>query len=574
MTETINPIEFLKEEMENDEIAYRVNAIHRLKTIVTLIGGEQFKNQLLPYLESLIKKEDDEVLFAIADELGNISNLLFGGYTILIPALETLASVEETVVRDAAVKSLQTLSGLLSDSEIQNTYIPMILRLANGEWFTSRVSAVNLMYAIYPRAGGLKEKIRQKFIELCNEETPMVRRAIANKIGEFATFVEKDIVINELIPIFKQLSSDEQDSVKVLCLDSLKQIAKILNKEENKTHTLPIIIAATEDKSWKIRLALSKNFAQLAEAFGKEITDISLIQIFTTLLKDSETDVRITAVMSLGSFIKLINIDKLHLLIPQVQALARDNSALVKNGITDVIGSMVSLVGKEASMQKLFPYMLELVEDKDPDVRISAIKAFVRFAEVVGTDLMNPLVQHLKNLIDDKKWRVRISAYETIVDLALFYQNYDLFSKVMEPIFMGFLKDRAHTIREYGVKRLPNLIQVYKIDWVYASLLPKLNEALNKENGYLFRISALYCLQAVAQSVAQDVANDKVIPLLLKAGKDSVPNVKFTVIKILKSIAGKNDGTTNQLMKPILQELTNDTDRDVQYFAQDALAGM
>ena len=52
MSDIPNPLEFLKEEMENDEIAIRVNAIHRLKTIVTLIGGEQFKSQLLPYLES------------------------------------------------------------------------------------------------------------------------------------------------------------------------------------------------------------------------------------------------------------------------------------------------------------------------------------------------------------------------------------------------------------------------------------------------------------------------------------------------------------------------------------------
>jgi serine/threonine-protein phosphatase 2A regulatory subunit A len=570
MSDPINPIEFLKEEMENDEIAVRVNAIHRLKTVVTLIGGEQFKNQLLPYLESLIKKEDDEVLFAIADELGNISNLLFGGYTILIPALETLASVEETVVRDAAVKSFQTLSALMSDSDLQNAYIPMILRLASGEWFTSRVSAVNLMYAIYPRAGPIKEKIRQKFIELCNEETPMVRRAIASKIGEFATFVEKDIVINELIPIFKQLSTDEQDSVKVLALESLKSIAKILNASENKTHALPIIIAATEDKSWKIRLALAKNFAQLAEAFGKEITDISLIQIFTNLLKDSETDVRIAGVQSLNSFIKLINVDKLQLLIPQVQALARDHSNSVKTGICEVVGGMVSLVGKDISMQKLFPYLLELVEDKDPDVKINAIKSFVRFAEVVGADLMNPLVPHLKNLIDDKKWRVRISAYETISELALFYQNYDLFIKIMEPIFMGFLKDRAHTIREFGVKKLPSLIQVYKTEWVYNGLLPKLNDALNKDNGYLFRITAIYCLQAVAQSVSQEIANDKILPILLKTGKDSVPNVKFTVIKLLKGLNTKSE-IINMQIKPYFQELTNDPDRDVAYFATDAL---
>jgi len=52
--------------------------------------------------------------------------------------------------------------------------------------------------------------ILRKFIELCNEETPMVRRAVANRIGNLAAVVSKDIVITELIPIFKQLSSDEQ----------------------------------------------------------------------------------------------------------------------------------------------------------------------------------------------------------------------------------------------------------------------------------------------------------------------------------------------------------------------------
>jgi len=38
----------------------------------------------------------------------------------------------------------------------------------------------------------------------------MVRRAVASRIGNLATVVTKDIVVNELIPIFKQLSSDEQ----------------------------------------------------------------------------------------------------------------------------------------------------------------------------------------------------------------------------------------------------------------------------------------------------------------------------------------------------------------------------
>ena len=65
-----SPIELLKEEMESDEIYLRVNAIHRTKVIASLIGFDGIKNTLLPYFAELMKKEDDEVLFAIAIELG------------------------------------------------------------------------------------------------------------------------------------------------------------------------------------------------------------------------------------------------------------------------------------------------------------------------------------------------------------------------------------------------------------------------------------------------------------------------------------------------------------------------
>lgn len=72
-----NPFELLKEELENDEIYIRVNAIHRIKTIGVIMGTEGIKSQMLPFLDSLIKKEDDEVLFAIAEELGNLGFFIF-----------------------------------------------------------------------------------------------------------------------------------------------------------------------------------------------------------------------------------------------------------------------------------------------------------------------------------------------------------------------------------------------------------------------------------------------------------------------------------------------------------------
>lgn len=108
----------------------------------------------------------------------------------------------------------------------------------------------------------------------------MIRRVCAAKLGEFSTQLEKQHVIQELLPIFRQLSQDDQDSCRVLCIESLIPMARYLTKEENRVHTLGSLLNAGEDKSWKVRLCFARNFAQFAEAFGRDITDNNLIQTF------------------------------------------------------------------------------------------------------------------------------------------------------------------------------------------------------------------------------------------------------------------------------------------------------
>ena len=52
MTDDINAIDLLKEEMQTEDIHLKVNAVHRLKTVVLSIGQSDTVNQLLPSLES------------------------------------------------------------------------------------------------------------------------------------------------------------------------------------------------------------------------------------------------------------------------------------------------------------------------------------------------------------------------------------------------------------------------------------------------------------------------------------------------------------------------------------------
>ena len=58
----------------------------------------------------------------------------------------------------------------------------------------------------------LSAELRTQFRNLCQDDTPMVRRAAAGRIGEFSKVVELDYLKSDLIPMFINLAQDEQVS--------------------------------------------------------------------------------------------------------------------------------------------------------------------------------------------------------------------------------------------------------------------------------------------------------------------------------------------------------------------------
>jgi len=113
--------------------------------------------------------------------------------------------------------------------------VPLVHKLAEGEWFTARISAAALFAHAYARVTDAKERqsLRLLFGTLCREETPMVRRAACTNIGRFAKVVEYPFVKSDLLPAFQKLCADDQDSVRLLTVDNCVQLAAVLKPEDN-----------------------------------------------------------------------------------------------------------------------------------------------------------------------------------------------------------------------------------------------------------------------------------------------------------------------------------------------------
>lgn len=195
------PIHLLMDELKSEDVVLRLSSIRRLSTIALALGPSRTREELIPFIQYQLDDED-EVLLVLAEELGNFVEYVGGkeyAHVILGP-LENLTAVEETLVREKvrlgvecclleltshkAAESISKISVLLSAQDLEQYFLPIVKRLATGEWFTSRTSACALFGTPYPNASSSsQEEMRKLFGALCHDDTPMVRRAAAKALG-------------------------------------------------------------------------------------------------------------------------------------------------------------------------------------------------------------------------------------------------------------------------------------------------------------------------------------------------------------------------------------------------------
>lgn len=81
----------------------------------------------------------------------------------------------------------------------------------------------------------------------------------------FAKNLTKELIISDIIPLYRKLSSDDQDSVRLLTVQDLIAIAESLDHEESKNYLLPSIRSAVQDKSWRVRYMVADHFVKVRE---------------------------------------------------------------------------------------------------------------------------------------------------------------------------------------------------------------------------------------------------------------------------------------------------------------------
>jgi serine/threonine-protein phosphatase 2A regulatory subunit A len=557
------------DELRHRDPQIRLRAFKNVTMIADALGPVRTRTELIPHIMELVD-DGDEILLALAEELKKLRAYVGGPefvYMMMQP-LETLSAVEESVVHDKAVESIVELVKTIPDHHITEHVVPMIERLGGADWYTSRISACNLICPAYARLLESKDQeskskqtpeahlaLRKLFLGLCADETPMVRRVACSNLGTFVELLPLEVVRDELLGAFEKLAEDDQDSVRLLSIDSCVALSNCFRVQQPDVcvqRTVPLMFNLCHDKGWRVRYVVAREFGRLAASIEgiDEAKRLEFHEGFVRLLQDGEAEVRTAAAANVGAVAKLMGGEvALKRLIGPIQALSSDSSQYVRAALGSVVLDVCLVLDKQDVFDQLLPIFLQLLRDQDPEVRLNIIGKLGSVKSIIGIDVLSDsLLPTVVELALDPNWRVRLAIIKLMPGLAS-QVGKDLFDKHFSDICMSWLGDQVFTIRRSAATNLSLLSKLFGVEWSKVQIAPK--------------IVSLGTTEVFA-------------PLIVKLTSDPVANVRFSAARTLGRVAPEvSEAELKAAVVPCLQALESglagENDPEVRFFATRSL---
>jgi len=540
---------------------------------MALFPPDKIISEFIPYIQKIISTEEDEVLLAISEELPRFKSYLDGKQmTAVLPLFVSLLGCEETVVRESTVEGLRKLVPSFSEEQVQKDLIPMVVNISNTEAFQLKVSACYLIRICYPKAGKEKEKLVNLYFKLCDDDTPIIKRTAAKEFGPLCLIIEKDTVKSEMLNCYKKFMN-ESDTVRVTILPSIVQLSKIFQEPELQKQHIQNINSASIDKSWRVRNELANLYPQFIDYFQNN-PNLDLVQPICTLMKDSETEVKASALKALNQVISKLPSDKVtSQIVPTLRGLNNESNKDTKSNIGLLFGPISRIIGYTGFNANLGTMMDTLMKDENAEVRLGVAKSMYDIFVSSDGSLLSSVNSFLGTMQKDAQYRIRECVYDTLAKLGIKY-GLEVFKNNIEGLYFNYLTDNVASVREIGIKSLSSLIKQFGPNWVTSSLIPKLQSHLSGQKiSYLNRMCMIHSVCVCAEFLDAKQNTEFIVPILSKGLKDKIPNVRFYTIKLIEKIYKNLDSSSKTKLETSIKSLMSDEDPDVKYFASKFMGG-
>ncbi len=134
-----------------------------------------------------------------------------------------------------------------------------------------------------------------------------LRFSVAEIAAQLCEFMSREIVDNDVVPIYENLLVDKEPEVKSESVAKLHDLSKYASASRLIEKLVPNLNSITvNDNSQHVRASLALSVCDIANNIGKEHALTYIVPVVVQLLKDQATEVRIVLMQHLRTLTEVI----------------------------------------------------------------------------------------------------------------------------------------------------------------------------------------------------------------------------------------------------------------------------
>ncbi|CAI5738577.1 unnamed protein product [Hyaloperonospora brassicae] len=541
---------------------------------------------------------------------------------VVLHVLESLSIIENHATWDVMVNALKTLILSLTDADVDKVLVPMFARLSISSSPTARIVPVALLSMVYPHVrGDVRVQLRGMLDRMCNDDNPLVRRAVTSVIGDLAT-AGGSSVASWTVQLLEKSTADSHDIVRIFAVKSCITLAvilrRLLHEDKSEPHEdgeqtlrllycemVPMVNTYTSDSSWQVRLETARTLPAFCRAFGLEYSDV-FVDHFVSIVSDPTVEVRLACaegVFFLGealrdtaleqtrasqakdmdeqsksddttsdvdpTFLAAAQVKFVRSVLPATYTLATDVSVAVRLALAQSIGRSLQYIDS-SHYDELFPFFTQFLdESQDAMVRASLLEEMARYCDCSSESVMAMILPAIQALRTSVQWRVRLKFVHCVAAWAERYDGAAL-PGVFADACLELLGDAVYEVRAVVCEKLPSLGKSLGSEWVAERCVPRVSACLRST--FHGRLTGLMAVELLARELQQMDKLSTVIANVVEQCTSKTANVRFRALRTLGLIVPRlNDPSTTEGALEIVRPLAiaeTEPDPDVREAAE------
>jgi len=621
----MDPLPRLKGDLQKEDVSTRHKGLKLLTQISRFLGPDRTKNELFPILESHIFSEtgdgddilpdashfsvlsSDEDSSIIAKHLDGDFYVAAGGFdhcSRQLRVLEKIAAHEETVVRDAALKSLISCLGQMNEAEAEESIYEIFKRFSQTDWFPHKVALALLTPPLFKKLSNpdkrndildnFKKVIRHPMhlvrLQAYKELSDIIRAAppkfYHSHIRLFLHHVQNETHTQGRTSLNTRSSTFNLVQVALTILETYPE--KGVSASDVFEYTWPWFKSAGEDDSWRLRTEFIKSlpgicsgYATLFQNTGKDVNTEHVYPISLQILSDPEPQVREYAIGNFTKSLKYFTIEDKNDLLDRVLALANEDAQGVKEKYAEYVMSIFSAA--QLNVMKLLEVINQMKQESAQPSNNIAMNLCVNLGDLVGLVMQytgsesDAIVKVMYTFIEewwrDTRWRIRWHIMKCMGSISTHYTDASFDDSPFKEIILKSFTDIAFEVRQESCRQIPALVESFGANYVLDQLFSVILDTFNSAQNYHFRVTLFHAIENFnSTSLSSSTFNDKFSSLLLQGLEDPVVNIRLLVCQVIATCASRlrSSDLSQTLISKLREMNASESDPDTVYFSLQA----